>query len=126
MDNIENKDEIIEEINDSENVVQEDVINDILPDKILEETKSENKDENVTSESLDIKEDNLEILNEEDNNLKNDQNESKEYEVISEPLEEKSKKNYLLIVLLSFLLIVDIIALVIYIIGLDKVLNFIK
>lgn len=97
--------EMIEEIND------------------IEEANNTNLDDTVVLEDI-SKIDSIEGVN-------NDTISENSNEVTDEAIEEyikndKKKKKIILITLLSILLVLDIIALVIYIIGVDKVIGFIK
>lgn len=97
--------EMIEEIND------------------IEEANNTNLDDTVVLEDI-SKIDSIEEVN-------NDTISENSNEVTDEAIEEyikndKKKKKIILITLLSILLVLDIIALVIYIIGVDKVIGFIK
>ena len=96
--NIETKEEIIEDINEVEEESLDDtvVLDDISKMDKVEETDSENGDL-ITDEAIE--------------------------EYIKT---ESRKKKKLIIAILSILLVLDIAALVIYIIGVDKVIGFIK
>lgn len=140
MDTNDNKEELIEELSDVEanEPVVDNVASEITPDKKIEdEIKTD-----VIQEPINVVEDNPKVLEEnaetvvlEDEKSEQDeainpsleQKEEKDYETVEQSLEEKPKKSKIsLIVLLSILLVIDVAALVIYIIGIDKVLGFIK
>lgn len=125
---METKEEMIEEID-----VMEDLSTDLKEDKetkteevkpdipvvepVIEEVVStdENKVEEVTANKSD--EENISV---EPKTTESDENK----EIITEELPKKNKTP--LIVLLSILLVLDIAALVIYMIGIEKVISFIK
>ncbi len=94
-----------------ESVIEED----ILPAEAKEETMSENESEDENNNSEEVSD--SKTL-EENNDL------DKEKDETAEELPKKSKVPA--IVILSILLILDIAALVIYIIGIEKVISFIK
>ena len=112
---MENKDEVLDEMND----VSE--ISDIKPSVNLtseNDVSVDDKNSKVGSDTLvmeDVKTDN------------NDANEALELDlnidnVPTEPVKTRSKAP--IIIILSFLLLLDIVALVIYLIGVDKVIQF--
>ncbi len=117
------KEEMIEEIEDIE-----------MPEEDKQEIDTNdvfiNQDINITEESKPEEIPVIEDL-EEDKNIENSEigaNEpNEEKQIVEENVEETPKKNKTpLIVLLSILLVLDIAALVIYMIGIDKVISFIK
>lgn len=111
---MENKDEILDEIND----VSE--IGDIKPsvslksdeDITLNDKKADSDKDTLVIE--DVKSDNdISVEDELDLNIDN---------VPTEPVKTKSKAP--IIIILSFLLVLDLAALIIYLIGVDKVVQF--
>ena len=126
------KEEIIEEIEDIEEVpapeekpvtnkIEDVVMEDVLPvdetPKENEETNNENNQDKTEVETEEVKDNTSEESKEETPEENNDTDST-------EP--EKKKNKAPLIILLSILLVLDIAALVIYIIGIDKVFSFIK
>lgn len=101
--NIETKEEMIEDINEVESAKEESLDDTVVLEDISKIDDSEFKEE-VSSDSEEITDEAVEEY------IKKD----------------KKKKKTLLIVILSILLVLDIAALVIYLIGIDKVLGFIK
>lgn len=86
-------------------VIKEEIVEDKkeapeLKDEIIEESKEESKEETLS--------------------LSNDEKENNEVII------EDKKSKVPLIIILSVLLVLDLLALAIYMIGIDKVLNFIK
>lgn len=120
MDN--NKEEVLEEISsvETESAKEEGVI---APDKVIKEdasdtslqTNDNKKTDKVNSNSIKEKKEEIERIDD-------DLSET----VTEEDNEEPPKKKAPIIILLSIFLLIDIAALVIYIIGIDKVLSFIK
>lgn len=101
--NIETNEEIIEDINEVESAKEESLDDTVVLEDISKIDDSEFKEE-VSSDSEEITDEAVEEY------IKKD----------------KKKKKTLLIIILSILLVLDIAALVIYIIGIDKVIGFIK
>lgn len=156
MDANENKEEVIEELSDFEVIQPSNetpIKDDITPDKKIDDViNSSNSDNAVSSENDDnvdlnepvvlepsnanINEDQTGTSNEnqsvvlENNNSEEkttEDGEKTESETVEQSIDETKKKSKMpLIILLSILLVIDIAALVIYIIGIDKVLGFIK
>lgn len=132
MDTNENKEEVLEDISEKEN--NETIEDEIKPDKKIDEeividegatVKEETSKEDLKTEA----EDKTVILSTDELNQdeNSDSNEEKNYETVQESIEEKPKKNKApIIILLVILLIIDVALLVLYIIGFDKVLSFIK
>lgn len=119
------KEEVLEEINDVEEINEE-----ITPDKKIEEVvvPTEEPAEMSISNDAVVNEPVVQI-NEDDNNISEIVKETSEDKPLNNQEKEvvKEKKSKApLIVILSILLALDIAALVIYIIGIDKVLGFIK
>lgn len=156
MDTNESKEEVLEELNDLEEIQpanETPIKDDITPDKKIDDVINlSNSDNNVSSENNDnvdlnepvvlkpsnanINEEQTESSNENQSVvLENNNSEEKttkvgektESEAVEQSMDETKKKSKMpLIILLSILLVIDIAALVIYIIGIDKVLGFIK
>lgn len=103
----EKKDEVledIEEIEEIEDTPKEDEIkNDVANTKNVSENNSDKVDNNISLEKTEVISDNSLISS-----------------------EKKSNKKVLIITLLSILLVIDVAALVIYLIGIEKVISFIK
>ena len=103
----EKKDEVledIEEIEEIEDTPKEDEIkNDVANTKNVSENNSDKVDNNKGLEKTEVISDNSLISS-----------------------EKKSNKKVLIITLLSILLVIDVAALVIYLIGIEKVISFIK
>ena len=100
-----NKDEMIEEL---EEIVDESTVD-----------ESNKTIEDIVEEPL-----NRQESNDDSNKISDDK--EKQYEMVDQSLNQKKKSKAPIIVLLSIFLIIDIAALVIYIIGVDKVIEFIK
>lgn len=96
--------EIMEDISENENLTTN------------EDIKNENDDSNVAEITNNTEGVEVNDANQEDFVLKEDE----------AYLEKNKKRKVALIVVLSILLFLDILALVIYLIGIDKVLGFIK
>lgn len=132
------EEEVLEELSEVEN--SDALSPEIIPDKKIEDAIISNPSslEDVTVNDNDeikesaevqtseiINENNEEKIDEIKDNESNE--EQKDYETVEQDLNEKPKKNNVpLIIFLSVLLVIDIVALVIYIIGIEKVLSFIK
>lgn len=138
MDTNEIKEEVLEELSEVEN--SDALSPKITPDKKIEDaiiSKPSSLEDVTVNDNDEIKENvevqTSEIINEnneekidviKDNELNEEQ---KGYETVEQNLNEKPKKNNVpLIIFLSVLLVIDIAALVIYLIGIEKVLSFIK
>ena len=100
------KDEMIEELEE------------IVDESAVDESNKTNEENDKTAVIEDIVE---EPLDKQESNDK-----EKQYEMVDQSLNQKKKSKAPIIVLLSIFLIIDIAALVIYIIGVDKVIEFIK
>ena len=100
------KDEMIEELEE------------IVDESTVDESNKTNEENDKTAVIEDIVE---EPLDKQESNDK-----EKQYEMVDQSLNQKKKSKAPIIVLLSIFLIIDIAALVIYIIGVDKVIEFIK
>lgn len=119
-----NKEEILEEINVEEK-------NEITPDKKIDEELNELS---LSDDTKEKKEDISKATNEVENKEteeKNSEDEGESSEGVDEITEEEyyetsSKKKTLMLVILSILLLIDLAFLIIYIIGIDKVLSFVK
>lgn len=138
MDTNEIKEEVLEELSEVEN--SDALSPKITPDKKIEDaiiSQPSSLEDVTVNDNDEIKENTevqaSEIINENNeekidvikDNESND--EQKDYETVEQNLNEKPKKNNVpLIIFLSVLLVIDIAALVIYIIGIEKVLSFIK
>lgn len=115
-------------------VKNEDVIEDIEDIEEIEEISKEDvKKEEVKDESNEKSSVNDETTLEREDKITDSKidNTLEKTEVINDisaldTKEEKNNKKVLLIVLLSILLVIDIAALVIYLIGIEKVISFIK
>lgn len=98
-------------------VKNEDVLEDIEDIEEIDETPTDNKSSEV-------------ILNDEiqDKETETEKNldEPKEIDFNNEDNKSSKKSKTLIIVLLSILLFLDIMALVIYLVGIEKIINFIK
>lgn len=141
MDTNENKEEVIEELNDievtqpsDETLIKDDITSDKKIDDVIltENNESINLNESVVLEASNVNTDEHEnqsvVL---ENNIGEEkttkEGEKTESEAVEQSMDETKKKSKMpLIILLSILLVIDIAALVIYIIGIDKVLGFIK
>ena len=141
MDTNENKEEVIEELNDIEVIQPADetlIKDDITADKKIDDVILTEKDENINlNESVVLEASNVNTDEQENQSvvLENNIGEEKTTENVEKPesetvepsmVEIKKKSKMPLIILLSILLVIDVAALVIYIIGIDKVLGFIK
>lgn len=114
-------------------VKNEDVIEDIEDIEEIEETPKENdesskintasNEEELVSDDV-ILEDTSNNDNSETDSKTSDAEETLDNEVLN--AEKKNNKKIPIIVLLSILLVIDIAALVIYLIGIEKVISFIK
>lgn len=138
MDTNEIKEEVLEELSEVEN--SDALSPKITPDKKIEDAiiSQPSSLEDVTVNDNDEIKENVEVQTSEIINENNEEkidvikdNESNEeqkgYETVEQNLNEKPKKNNVpLIIFLSVLLVIDIAALVIYLIGIEKVLSFIK
>ncbi len=138
MDTNEIKEEVLEELSEVEN--SDALSPEITPDKKIEDAiiSQPSSLEDVTVNDNDEIKENVEVQTSEIINENNEEkidvikdNESNEeqkgYETVEQNLNEKPKKNNVpLIIFLSVLLVIDIAALVIYLIGIEKVLSFIK
>ena len=119
------QEEVIEELNENNDITEEskeEVLSDIP-------TVLENNDSSVSNQK--INSDNNTNENIVSNNSVNENDTDKldstiSYETVNESLNEKKKSKAPLIILLSILLFIDIVALIIYIIGVDKIISFIK
>ncbi len=122
----ENKEEIIEEIKDTEETITPDTKIDEVATNSLESTpnkENENSLENAPVKEESVVSEKQQSPNQPEQNVGAETNEKNE-DVIAK--KEKNKKKLPLIIFLVILLIIDIAALVIYLIGIDKVLGFIK
>lgn len=124
------QEEVIEELNENNDITEEskeEVLSDIPT--VLENNDSSvsnqeiNSDNNTNENMVSDNSVNENIVNEKDTD-KLDSTIS--YETVNESLNEKKKSKAPLIILLSILLFIDIVALIIYIIGVDKIISFIK
>ena len=131
---MEPKDEMIEEIQEVEELSADDKKDKENKDELKEEGKEKLKDESKTealiidpiiNDTLSNDDNNETLLVEENNDNSSDENETEEKNV-QETYDSPKKSKAPLIVLLSILLVLDISALVIYIIGVEKVISFIK
>ncbi len=138
--NTNNNEEMIEELTDtdlSEPVSSNSIGDEIKPDKMI----NENNNDEVLGSPNKKSEENTVVLEsgakingieenkpeKEDNSPSNESEQEVVYETSDKSLAEEEKKSKApLIVFLVILLIIDVAALVIYIIGIDKVLSFIK
>lgn len=119
------QEEVIEELNENNDISEEskeEVLSDIP-------TVLENNDSLVSNQK--INSDNNTNENIVSDNSVNENDTDKldstiSYETVNESLNEKKKSKAPLIILLSILLFIDIVALIIYIIGVDKIISFIK
>lgn len=119
------QEEVIEELNENNDISEEskeEVLSDIP-------TVLENNDSSVSNQK--INSDNNTNENIVSDNSVNENDTDKldstiNYETVNESLNEKKKSKAPLIILLSILLFIDIVALIIYIIGVDKIISFIK
>lgn len=119
------QEEVIEELNENNDISEEskeEVLSDIP-------TVLENNDSLVYNQK--INSDNNTNENIVSDNSVNENDTDKldstiNYETVNESLNEKKKSKAPLIILLSILLFIDIVALIIYIIGVDKIISFIK
>lgn len=119
------QEEVIEELNENNDISEEskeEVLSDIP-------TVLENNDSSVSNQK--INSDNNTNENIVSDNSVNENDADKldstiSYETVNESLNEKKKSKAPLIILLSILLFIDIVALIIYIIGVDKIISFIK
>lgn len=119
------QEEVIEELNENSDISEEskeEVLSDIP-------TVLENNDSSVSNQK--INSDNNTNENIVSDNSVNENDTDKldstiNYETVNESLNEKKKSKAPLIILLSILLFIDIVALIIYIIGVDKIISFIK
>lgn len=119
------QEEVIEELNENNDISEEskeEVLSDIP-------TVLENNDSSVSNQK--INSDNNTNENIVSDNSVNENDTDKldstiSYETVNESLNEKKKSKAPLIILLSILLFIDIVALIIYIIGVDKIISFIK
>ena len=119
------QEEVIEELNENNDITEEskeEVLSDIP-------TVLENNDSSVSNQK--INSDNNTNVNIVSDNSVNENDSDKldstiSYETVNESLNEKKKSKAPLIILLSILLFIDIVALIIYIIGVDKIISFIK
>ncbi len=119
------QEEVIEELNENNDITEEskeEVLSDIP-------TVLENNDSSVSNQK--INSDNNTNENIVSDNSVNENDTDKldstiSYETVNESLNEKKKSKAPLIILLSILLFIDIVALIIYIIGVDKIISFIK
>lgn len=119
------QEEVIEELNENNDISEEskeEVLSDIP-------TVLENNDSLVSNQK--INSDNNTNENIVSDNSVNENDTDKldstiNYETVNESLNEKKKSKAPLIILLSILLFIDIVALIIYIIGVDKIISFIK
>lgn len=141
MDTNENKEEVIEELNDievtqpsDETLIKDDITSDKKIDDVIltENNESINLNESVVLEASNANTDEHEnqsvVLENNIGEEKTTENVEKPESETVEPsmVEIKKKSKMPLIILLSILLVIDVAALVIYIIGIDKVLGFIK
>ena len=119
------QEEVIEELNENNDISEEskeEVLSDIP-------TVLENNDSSVSNQK--INSDNNTNENIVSDNSVNENDTDKldstiNYETVNESLNEKKRSKAPLIILLSILLFIDIVALIIYIIGVDKIISFIK
>lgn len=111
---MDNKDEKLEEVSFESN--------DIIPDKVINDNSNSevSADESNTFVETKNDTDDVEVLDGKDENSEEDSSLDDDFSSMS------STKKRVLIIILSFLLVIDIAALVIYLIGIDKVLGFIK
>lgn len=137
-----NNEELIEELTDSETSKTEEdgVSKEIVPDKKIEDEigvdviqKPINAEENISNsivenpDEVTVKDENSIQTESSDLSLNKENKDGDKIENNEESSIEKQKKSKVpLIIFLSILLIIDIAALVIYLIGIEKVLVFIK
>ena len=98
-------------------------------DKFIKIVQDEKVKEDIPTILVDEKENNNISTNDMDNEEKDKENSldsANDYETVNESISEKKKNKTPIIILLSILLLLDLAALVIYIIGIDKVVSFIK
>lgn len=119
------QEEVIEELNENNDIIEE------SKEEVLSNipTVLENNDSSVSNQK--INSDNNTNENIVSDNSVNENDTDKldstiSYETVNESLNEKKKSKAPLIILLSILLFIDIVALIIYIIGVDKIISFIK
>ncbi len=108
------KDEMIEELEE------------IVDESTVDESNKTNEENDKTAVIEDIVEEPLNRQESNDDSNKISDDKEKQYEMVDQSLNQKKKSKAPIIVLLSIFLIIDIAALVIYIIGVDKVIEFIK
>lgn len=103
----------VQDINEELDIMPDKKITDDMPiEDVKENLKEEVKEETTIVENKEEQLENIDVI--EDSNTTSDET------------EEKSGKKGLLLAILIILLVLDIAALVIYLIGIDKVLSFIK
>lgn len=119
------QEEVIEELNENNDISEEskeEVLSDIP-------TVLENNDSSVSNQKINSDNNTNENIVSDNSINENDTDKldsTINYETVNESLNEKKKSKAPLIILLSILLFIDIVALIIYIIGVDKIISFIK
>ena len=119
------QEEVIEELNENNDISEEskeEVLSDIP-------TVLENNDSSVSNQKINSDNNTNENIVSDNSFNENDTDKldsTINYETVNESLNEKKKSKAPLIILLSILLFIDIVALIIYIIGVDKIISFIK
>lgn len=132
---INNKEEMIEELDDIETStplqndeiipdkkIEDEIKVDIIQDAILTTPENSSVIKENNGEKIEADEKSILI----DNKETEEKVESKEEQEKQQSVEKSKKSKTPLLILLFVLLIIDVAALVIYIIGIDKVLGFIK
>ena len=116
------QEEVIEELNVNSDIKEEDnkITDSIEENEIKNDIPVVLDDENA-SDNITVSDD----VNTE-SNVDTSLDSTSSYETVNESLNEKKMNKTPIIILLSILLLLDILALIIYIIGVDKVISFIK
>lgn len=116
------QEEVIEELNVNTDIKEEDnkITDSIEENEIKNDIPVVLDDENA-SDNITVSDD----VNTE-SNVDTSLDSTSSYETVNESLNEKKMNKTPIIILLSILLLLDILALIIYIIGVDKVISFIK
>lgn len=126
------QEEVIEELNENNDITEEskeEVLSDIPT--VLENNDSSVSNQEINSDNNTNTNENIVSDNDVNENIVSEKDTDKldstiSYETVNESLNEKKKSKAPLIILLSILLFIDIVALIIYIIGVDKIISFIK
>lgn len=116
------QEEVIEELNVNTDIKEEDnkITDSIEENEIKNDIPVVLDDENA-SDNITVSDD----VNTE-SNVDTSLDSTSSYETVNESLNEKKMNKTPIIILLSIFLLLDILALIIYIIGVDKVISFIK